>query len=200
MSVKVFVIKNLVGYYLEVLSAYDTPIFTDDIDKARQYRKQGYAQRTITSAVNHANFVIAEAEQMLDTKTGHIGYYTDRKNDFTNSLAKLTTLTIHEIEVDKSNIQGKNDIAVELFDQKAVSQGYVGLNKHSKYSGKSPCRCCGMILKQVPYTEIGGWRRVLRVCAFCIRDLQEFAESEISKMKPEHRDEIEGERFIHRLE
>ena len=186
----------------------------------RQCLKSGYIKGNITRKLNfwkeqlvsHEAHIVS-ANDIISGKTpiprGHYGYgydakrdlayYTKEKQSVEDHIAEYAKITIVEEEVESPNIATLPGFETELFDTNAIKQGYCSIEKHETHTGRSFCRVCGMKLKKIPYVKVGGWRKNIRVCAFCIVELQGFVETAFEKMPADWKEEIEGQRFVHRL-
>jgi len=69
-----------------------------------------------------------------------------------------------------------------------------------KSQGNTFCKCCGVYLNKIPHAMFGSaFKKKARVCPWCIQERYAEIQTALEGMDSKIREEVEAERFLHKL-
>ena len=201
---KVYVIKFSNGTYkgLETrlqLKGYYAPIYktVPTIEDAQNYASASVANTSMRSVVKRVN--AAHAQTVTDiacfTINNH-GQYNTRKM---NRITEAKTLLDGGYVLESVDVDDRDETNLRCVARKRTKWRNV-----TKYEfrvltgGRSYCKSCGMILKNIPAIEHYSMYS-FRVCPFCAKAIGALGEQALAGLDPLVRENLEKDIFIHNL-
>jgi hypothetical protein len=161
--------------------------------KAKMWKTRKGAERALASAITKAKDDITR--HVANTST----FYQTAPNlkVVENACDRTKGVVIVELEFDeedtkKARIRFRDD--TKAYDHSGIKGNSTGGKGHTY------CRICGMILKDLPYFDVGsGWKHSLTVCPLCILEQAGKAKQLLDGMDQSLRKEMEAERFLRKI-
>jgi len=191
------------GGYLQdcrgAISWYKGAKATDDKNEAKHYKTEGVA-RGVTKgrATERRNFVkeCVHRTQIMIRDGMQVPKYLERQIDeLTVSADFIDKFTVVAVHVDAPSFT-KNVKPKIRFKE-------TGVGVEAKESqGNAYCKCCGIYLKKIPHLMFGeaSYRKsASRICPWCMQERIEESTNLLESMDQSQREDIEAERFLHRI-
>jgi hypothetical protein len=166
-------------------------ITVKDPDKAKHYKTIGPAKGQLTM---HQNYLVERVKNLTETTNPNLitRWQTQRsrsqwRKEMGISLVEIKKIHVVELDVVSPNFRERKPIR---FDD-----GYRSCCEIKKTAGNRCCGSCGLILQNVPHQKFGKGQ----VCPWCMLERVGEAQKIIDGMDESWRDELEAERFVHRM-
>jgi hypothetical protein len=177
---------------------------TDDVLKARHYKTEAIAKATIKrQATERRNNAERQMKIHEEVQAGNHSFWGDK--DYYKKTAEvyiasadfIETLTVVEVDVNTPSFVQKAQPDIK-FETNRYKTGF----SIEKSQGNCYCKVCGIYFKGIPHLAFkGGFRGgKARICPWCMIERIHEAQKLIDDMDDEKREEIEAERFLHRMD
>lgn len=199
---KVYAIQFADSTYLEfsnrrMFCSYGTKVkTTTDITKAKHYKSEGRTKGVLTTRKNAFEGYVSNCRNdiaRIKAGGGTVSNYYYTCIDRYNGVIKLISeATVVEVDVKTPNFtkQANEEIRFQ-------SYGTGVSTKNSQ--GNMYCKGCGIYFKQIPMLVFGNYSKPARICPWCMLERAELAQELLDKIPEERRENIEAERFLHRM-
>ena len=171
---------------------------TTDPAKAKHYKKEGIAKGVCKSrATERRN--IAERQRLRIKNERAIGnnvsdWLLKSPKGYDESADFIDTFTVVEVDVETPNFS-KQEVTEVRFEKNKWRVGY----NTKKSQGNCYCKCCGIYFKNIPMLVFGGSEKPARICPWCIKEHAHDADKLLDGMKVDQRENVEAERFVHKM-